>query len=438
MILYSDFQSSRAFLESVLPGLVGAGYTCVIKPHPAAGLRSINLKDHALAEEYTRTFENAIWFAEAADSAQQAALLATADLVVTTNSSLGFEATLYDKVVCVEGAAAFAPNDVFPTVRSFLEGEFDATRYLEQLASLRPFLIDCTLHEKQRAFRLEYFLSQITGVIGCWEAAGHDPEKYAGLLVAMQSFKVYKSGFDSSTVSQASKSSFGIRSWWNLFTNTDNEPLFLAIFPVPEAVLPTSELYGLFPKYERQTSCSIRMGDAFRVGDALVAVRCSAPSGWDGPVHALIDDDIDAIIRDEFIPSEYRGRLERAWRSSEILANLDRMESIAVPSARLESIYKGLGKKIVRLDPSWPVPLVRIPRARSGFHDVAFLGTGSHLQDLELLRDALVDSMRAWTFHHFLGKNAPVWMRGLPRIRAHSTSNWHQYRNLIGNHRFDL
>ncbi len=180
------------------------------------------------------------------------------------------------------------------------------------------------------------------------------------------------------------------------------------------------------------------MGDAFRVGDALVAVRCSAPSGWDGPVHALIDDDIDAIIRDEFIPSEYRGRLERAWRSSEILANLDRMESIAVPSARLESIYKGLGKKIVRLDPSWPVPLVRIPRARSGFHDVAFLGTGSHLQDLELLRDALVDSMRAWTFHHFLGKNAPVWMRGLPRIRAHSTSNWHQYRNLIGNHRFDL
>ena len=192
MILYSDFPSSLAFLESVLPPLIGAGYTCLIKPHPAASLRAINRRDHEMAEEFVRSRDGTIWFDAATDSAQQCALVASADLVVTTNSSLGFEATLYDKVVCVEGEAAYAPEGVFPTVRSFLDGDFDIGRYLGQLASLRPFLIDCTLHEKPRAFQLEYFLSQVTGVTGCWNAAGHDPEKYAGLLAAFQSGRIYE------------------------------------------------------------------------------------------------------------------------------------------------------------------------------------------------------------------------------------------------------
>ncbi len=203
-------------------------------------------------------------------------------------------------------------------------------------------------------------------------------------------------------------------------------------------VLPTSELYGLFPRYQHLPSCSVRMGDAFRVGGALVAVRCSEPSGWEGPVHALIDDDIEAIIRDSTIPPEYRRRLERAWRSSEILANLDGIQSVAVPSVHLEKLYTALGKKVVRLDPSWPVPSVRKRRVRSVSRDVAFLGTGSHLQDLELLRNALTDSRRNWKFHHFLGKNAPEWLRGLSGIQAHAALNWQHYRKGISGHGFDL
>lgn len=186
MILFSDFNSSVDFLKRVLPPLVGAGYVCVVKPHPGAPFREINQVDHDLAEEYVASFEDAIWCDDVRAPAQQVALLGLADVVVTTNSSLGFEATLLDKIVCLEGTAAYAPKGMFPSVAGFLSGGFDLPDYLDRLRYLRAFLISNLLHEKADVFNYHYFCNQVVGAVSSWHEAGKDPVRYCSEIAAFQ------------------------------------------------------------------------------------------------------------------------------------------------------------------------------------------------------------------------------------------------------------
>lgn len=190
MILFSEFGSSVDFLRQVLPPLLEQGYRCVIKPHPAAGFREINRKDHESAAEYVAGFEAAIWCDDVRAPSQQVALLERADLVVTTNSSLGFEATLLDKKVCLEGTAAYAPRGVFPSVAEYLSGDHDDGGYLEKLRYLRPFLITNMLHEKTDAFDFSYFCNQVAGGIHTWHEAGKDPAEFCKRIRAFQTAKL--------------------------------------------------------------------------------------------------------------------------------------------------------------------------------------------------------------------------------------------------------
>lgn len=202
--------------------------------------------------------------------------------------------------------------------------------------------------------------------------------------------------------------------------------------------LPTSLLYGLDGSFPRLSTPS-PMGDAYRVGSQVVLVRCApAQSDW-GQIHLLIDDDIESMLVDSGLPSEYRHRLHKAWENSVYSQHRDKIRSILVPSHALEAFYKPSGIPVFRIDPSWPLPGnfpshdFSVPRLQ-----VAFLGTRSHLPDLELLRDALLNPQRDWVFHHFLGNMTPEWMSGLPHIMAHKPLSWHAYRHRIGLMHFHL
>lgn len=182
------------------------------------------------------------------------------------------------------------------------------------------------------------------------------------------------------------------------------------------------------------------MGDAYRVGDQVVLVRC-APyrTGWQSAT-LLIDDDIEAAIGDHSLPAGYRARLGKAWRKSAAATCLERIRSVIVPSDALEQKYRAMGREVLRIDPWWPVP-VEYPGCNSstdGPLDVAFLGTGSHAGDLEELRDALTDPDRRWRFHHYLGPHAPGWLQGLPDVVAHKPLPWREYRQSLEQMRFPV
>lgn len=181
------------------------------------------------------------------------------------------------------------------------------------------------------------------------------------------------------------------------------------------------------------------MGAAYRVGAATVAVRLWRPAG-EGPVHYLIDDDIPAGIADPALPEGYRQRLEQAFRESVETRAFRRITMVITPSARLEERYRALGVEVRRLDPAWPVPQTADLRhfAAGGPVRVAFLGTRSHLADLDLLREAVEAPRRTWEFHHFLGAHAPEWLLRQTLVEAHAPMGWAGYRRKLARLRFHL
>lgn len=213
----------------------------------------------------------------------------------------------------------------------------------------------------------------------------------------------------------------------------------ISFLPWPRRHLPTAELFGLAGDYRRIGAGGGPMGAAYRVGAATVAVRLWRPAG-EGPVHYLIDDDIPAGIADPALPGGYRQRLEQAFCESVETRAFDRIALVITPSARLEERYRASGKEVRRLDPAWPVPQVPDLRhfAGGGPPRVAFLGTRSHLADLDLLRRAVEDPRRTWEFHHFLGAHAPEWLARLPLVGAHAPMGWAGYRRKLARLRFHL
>lgn len=213
----------------------------------------------------------------------------------------------------------------------------------------------------------------------------------------------------------------------------------ISLVPWPRRHLPTAELFGLAGNFRRISAGGGPMGAAYRVGAATVAVRLWRPAG-EGPVHYLIDDDIPAGIADPSLPEAYRRRLEQAFRESVETKALDRIAMVITPSARLEERYRALGKEVRRLDPAWPVPQSADLRhfAGGGPVRVAFLGTRSHLADLELLRHAVEDPQRTWVFHHFLGMHAPGWLARQPHVEVHAPMGWAGYRRKLARLRFHV
>lgn len=181
------------------------------------------------------------------------------------------------------------------------------------------------------------------------------------------------------------------------------------------------------------------MGEAFRVGMETVTVRCAPLPEGTKRFSVLIDDDMDALISDEALPEGYRQRLERAWQKAALSNHPDKVDCVLVPSTRLEEIYRAKGYRVILMDPFWPVPMDYHPASSPEVATrVAFLGSRSHLADLELLRPALEDAGRKWTFHHYLGRNGPDWLKPLSGIHASDPSNWNSYKKILRNRRYAI
>ena len=115
LLFHSDLPDMSAFLHSAAVPLLKAGWRVAIKPHPGAALRG-----GEVWEAQERCLEP--WLGRdrveiLPDAMPPEALLghaASADLVVSNNSSVAFEAMLMGRPAVVLGRACFAPRGALP------------------------------------------------------------------------------------------------------------------------------------------------------------------------------------------------------------------------------------------------------------------------------------------------------------------------------------
>lgn len=161
MLRYAPYNTVEEVVLDIAPKLTEAGYTCIFKEHPASHLRKgsnyANLKAKVTALGYDRV----LWLTHLDRCIPNAKLYQLADLVITVNSSTGFEALLFDKPLVVLGEAVYKVAGLFPTLDDYLAGRFDAERYRTLAGKLRHFFLHDYLISKEDANRPDFFFPHL-------------------------------------------------------------------------------------------------------------------------------------------------------------------------------------------------------------------------------------------------------------------------------------
>jgi hypothetical protein len=110
---FSPYDTLTDVVLDVVPRLSDAGYMTIIKPHPASRHRKGSLYENAFARRALLPWSDSILWCDEDTQVANARLFSLADLVVTVNSSVGFEALYYDKPVVVLGDAVYKPRGMF-------------------------------------------------------------------------------------------------------------------------------------------------------------------------------------------------------------------------------------------------------------------------------------------------------------------------------------
>lgn len=165
LLLYSKFSSATEIVERLLPHLTEAGYFCFVKPHPKMLTYPGGGAELFQVRQAVHKNPNSFCIDGQVSASANIRLIELSDLIVTVNSSVGFEATLYNKPVCVVGEAAYKPSNVFPTledVRSqrIFEQDF-AANYRFRIGAVRTLFLDSYLVPEEDAFELAIFTDRV-------------------------------------------------------------------------------------------------------------------------------------------------------------------------------------------------------------------------------------------------------------------------------------
>lgn len=164
LLHFSPYETITEVVQDVVPRLAEAGYVVLIKPHPGARHRPGCHVANALARLATNPWADQVIWLDERDDASNPQLLSVADLVVTVNSSVGFEALYFDRTVVVLGDAVYKPQGLFPTLDAVLDGSFDRQAYLHDIGCLRRFMLGAYLQQSdvhETASRFEDRIVQI-------------------------------------------------------------------------------------------------------------------------------------------------------------------------------------------------------------------------------------------------------------------------------------
>lgn len=161
LLIYSPYKSPKEALQDVLPKLQENDYFCIIKEHPLSKRRGgLSLKANKEAKAYAKGFKDILWVDEKYKDINNALFYKMSDLIITVNSSTGFEGLFYDKPCVVLGEAVYKVDGVFPSLDKFFSPEFSFTKYQYYASQVRSFFLrHYLLNEK--LLTPEYFMRKI-------------------------------------------------------------------------------------------------------------------------------------------------------------------------------------------------------------------------------------------------------------------------------------
>ncbi|EIM26170.1 capsular polysaccharide export protein, LipB/KpsS family [Microvirga lotononidis] len=168
--LYSRFSTPTEVVDQLLPQLTEAGFFCLVKPHPAMRTRPSGGAEHFRVREVIFRSPSAFCIDSQMGASANIRLIELSDVLVTVASSVGFEATLHNKPVCVLGKAIYKPSNVFPSLddvksQRIFEQDFD-NRYKHETGVLRSFFLDAYLVPEKSAFDLTVFTDRVRQLSG--------------------------------------------------------------------------------------------------------------------------------------------------------------------------------------------------------------------------------------------------------------------------------
>ena len=161
LLIYSPYKSPKEALQDVLPKLKQNDYFCIIKEHPLSERRGgLSLKANREAKDYAQNFKNVLWVDNKYKDINNALYYKMSDLIITVNSSTGFEGLLYDKPCIVLGEAVYKVGGVFPSLNQYFSPSFSFAKYQYHAAQIRSFFLRSYLLN-EKLLTPEYFMKKI-------------------------------------------------------------------------------------------------------------------------------------------------------------------------------------------------------------------------------------------------------------------------------------
>lgn len=151
MLRFSPYQSIKEFLEDVLPELLSNGFFCIIKEHPYSSTRPGSLEANKEAKLFalSQSLEDVLWLDSEVKSPPNSFIYSISNLVVTVNSSAGFEALLYKLPLILMGDSVYKLKDLFPNLMDFLSGNFNKELYYQNCDTLLEYFFNHYLVPQQ-------------------------------------------------------------------------------------------------------------------------------------------------------------------------------------------------------------------------------------------------------------------------------------------------
>ncbi len=147
-LIYSDFADVESFAEAAIEPLLAAGFKIILKGHPSAAQRGgyvMNTQRRCL-KRYADNGQVLTLDASAA-ATDYLPMLDAADIVVTNNSSVGFEAMLMGRMSVVLGRACYAPDGALPSLEIAIRSLSDMDlriHYLDRSRLVTTYMLACS------------------------------------------------------------------------------------------------------------------------------------------------------------------------------------------------------------------------------------------------------------------------------------------------------
>jgi len=178
LLRFSKYNKLSEVVLDIVPKLSDKGYVTIIKPHPSSKYRPGSFQENAIARKALDPWNKSIIWCNEETRITNPEFYSLSDIVVTVNSSVGFEALYFDKTVTVLGDAVYKPKDVFPSLEESMSGNFDHKKYLDHIGLIRQFVLNGYLQNHALCTNPRAFFQKLKWVDQAWKNSNGIPSKY--------------------------------------------------------------------------------------------------------------------------------------------------------------------------------------------------------------------------------------------------------------------